>query len=77
MIFMFAYRSARPWLGAYCPHASDSLEKEWIPMSWLENGDFIGDQTKEGEKITSGADIPELAGKASILRASLKSQGKI
>jgi hypothetical protein len=74
---MFAYKSARPWIGVYSPHNSDSVEKEWVPMSWLENGDFIGDQTEKGEKITSGADVPELAGKASLLRATLARQGKL
>lgn len=56
---MFPQQS-RPWVGAYCPMDNDSLTHEWVPMSWLSDGRFIGDELPGGKHVQSGADIPQL-----------------
>jgi len=72
IIFGFFWTSARPWLGAYQAVNNKQDGEQWIPMSWLEDGSFIGDQTEKGKEILSGVDLPieEFTRKARVLRAS-------
>jgi hypothetical protein len=60
VIFAVFPQQSRPWLGAYCPFDNDSGSQEWVPMSWLTDGRFIGDSTAGDKPIMSGADIPNL-----------------
>ncbi len=47
------------------------MSTDWVPMSWLEEGLFYSDKTKEGKEIYTNQDIPELGMKARIIRNAL------
>lgn len=60
VIFAFFPQNSRPWIGAYSPHDNDSPSTEWVPMSWLKDGQFNSSEGPGGKPFVSGADCPEL-----------------
>lgn len=69
-ILAFFPRNKRPWIGVYSPVDKDGPDREWVPMSWTQDGRFNADQKSNGEQIETQADVPLLAEKYLELRGT-------